>query len=333
MAAVVVVGHAAGAVPADSGLAAAALEQSPDPAGQEALPAPVTQHLDGDPDAAVSARLGLVQTGPRAAPPLRLPLAGPDTGGIPAVARAAYLTAASRTPGCHLDWSVLAGIGLIESGHARGAGARSARWDGIARPPVLGPVLDGHGTAAVADSDGGALDGNRAWDRAVGPMQFLPGTWRAYGVDADADGHKDPQDVRDAAAAAADYLCAGGRDLTSPTQLISAVFSYNHSIAYARAVLGAARSYGGPSRTVDAALAALGWPPPPAPAGVTVAAPSPAPPAPRPAGRTTPAASKPAPSPSWSPTAGPTAAPTASATPLDEPTPSTSAEPSATATP
>ncbi len=45
------------------------------------------------------------------------------------------------------------------------------------------------------------------YDRAVGPMQFLPGTWGRWGSDGDRDGVSDPQDVDDAALAAARYLC------------------------------------------------------------------------------------------------------------------------------
>jgi len=50
-------------------------------------------------------------------------------------------------------------------------------------------------------------DGDTGWDRAVGPMQFIPGTWRRYAADANADGKQDPNNVYDAAAGAAHYLC------------------------------------------------------------------------------------------------------------------------------
>jgi len=43
-------------------------------------------------------------------------------------------------------------------------------------------------TAVVVDSDGGALDGDARYDRATGPMQFLPGTWRSIGADGNGDG-------------------------------------------------------------------------------------------------------------------------------------------------
>lgn len=171
-----------------------------------------------------------------------------DPAAIPPVAMAAYTSAAQRTdakfPGCHLSWSVLAGIGAIESGHALGAGAANPGWNGIATVPILGPVLDGsNGFAAVPDTDGGKLDGDPHWDRAVGPMQFLPSTWRVYGVDADGDGVANPEDIRDATAAAGEYLCAGGLDLDDPTQLAAAVYSYNHADWYVSAVLTVADRY------------------------------------------------------------------------------------------
>jgi hypothetical protein len=98
-------------------------------------------------------------------------------------------------------------------------------------------VLDGNGFAAIPDSDGGALDGDPHWDRAVGPMQFIPATWARWARDGDNDGVADPQDVEDATAASAAYLCAGGRDLATADGLRDAVLSYNHSIAYLMLVL------------------------------------------------------------------------------------------------
>ena len=83
----------------------------------------------------------------------------------------------------------------------------------------------------MADTDGGRLDGDTTWDRAVGPMQFLPSTWRTFGVDGDGDGVADPQDVEDASASTAAYLCYGGRDLPAGG-LRTAILSYNHSAAY-----------------------------------------------------------------------------------------------------
>jgi membrane-bound lytic murein transglycosylase B len=190
---------------------------------------------------------------PPAAPPIRkLPkvrLAAVSAGTIPAVAAAAYLAAArgvARTdPACGLHWWVVAGIGFVESGHAASGGSGSRHWDGVARPPILGPVLDGSGGfAAIRDSDGGRYDGNATWDRAVGPMQFLPSTWRAWGTGPDGR-PGNPQAIVPAAAATARYLCAGAEDLGTPAGLARAVFSYNHSFDYVRLVLSVAARYAG----------------------------------------------------------------------------------------
>jgi hypothetical protein len=111
------------------------------------------------------------------------------TSGIPTNVLVAYHHAAdtmTRTdPSCHLSWSVLAAIGKVESGHARGGAVDSS---GRTLSPILGPVLSGGPYAAIRDTDGGRWDGNTAWDRAVGPMQFIPSSWRAHGVDGNGDG-------------------------------------------------------------------------------------------------------------------------------------------------
>ncbi|MBC7550865.1 MAG: lytic murein transglycosylase, partial [Cellulomonas sp.] len=154
---------------------------------------------------------------------------------VPGALLAAYRAAAAGAPtGCHLPVSLLAAIGQVESGSLAG---RSVDGHHRAVPGVYGPVLSGGGYAAIHDSDGGSLDGARRWDRAVGPMQFIPGTWRAFGRDGDGDGARDPQNVFDAAASAAAYLCLGGRDLRDVADLQSAVLSYNHSTAYVDLVL------------------------------------------------------------------------------------------------
>ena len=74
---------------------------------------------------------------------------------------------------------------------------------------------------------------------AVGPMQFLPSTWAAYGTDGNGDGVVDVMNPVDAVQGAARILCAnGGAD---PQQLPSAIWNYNHSDDYVRRVLGVAR--------------------------------------------------------------------------------------------
>lgn len=73
---------------------------------------------------------------------------------------------------------------------------------------------------------------------ARGPMQFLPGTWAAYGVDGDGDGQADVMNAVDALHGAARLLCAnGGAD---PERLGTAVWNYNRSESYVGQVLGLA---------------------------------------------------------------------------------------------
>ncbi|MEU8708903.1 lytic murein transglycosylase [Streptomyces sp. NPDC048565] len=157
--------------------------------------------------------------------------------GIPATVLAAYRNAERMLgrgdPGCHLPWQLLAAIGKVESGHARGGQVDAA---GTTLTPILGPVLDGAGFANIPDTDGGALDGDTRYDRAVGPMQFIPSTWAHWGKDGNGDGRADPGNVMDAALSAGHYLCAGPRDLSVKADLDRAVLSYNHSDTYLRTV-------------------------------------------------------------------------------------------------
>ncbi|MFJ4562865.1 lytic murein transglycosylase [Streptomyces caelestis] len=158
-------------------------------------------------------------------------------GALPASVFAAYRRAEERlareAPGCRLRWQLLAAIGQVESGQARGGRVAS---DGTTVAPILGPRLDGVAFALIRDTDGGAHDGDTAYDRAVGPMQFIPSTWARWGADGNGDGRTDPNNVFDAALAAGRYLCAGGRDLSVPAQLDRAILGYNHSTAYLRTV-------------------------------------------------------------------------------------------------
>ncbi|NUT47198.1 MAG: lytic murein transglycosylase [Saccharothrix sp.] len=165
--------------------------------------------------------------------------------GIPGVMLDAYMRAAERlgqtTPGCRLDWPLLASIGRIESGHARGG--RVAE-NGNTVEKILGPVLNGApGVAAIRDTDGGRYDGDRSWDRAVGPMQFIPSTWEGYAADGNEDGERNPNNIYDATIGAGNYLCANGADVGDPTQRARAVFRYNQSNEYVATVLYWAELY------------------------------------------------------------------------------------------
>lgn len=162
---------------------------------------------------------------------------------IPPIVLNAYRTAekimATSAPGCGISWNLLAGIGRIESGHAN-SGATDAR--GTALTPILGPVLDGTlaGNEVIVQS---ISAGRVTYARALGPMQFLPGTWARYAADAVGDGKPDVQNVYDASLAAARYLCSGGLNLRDPSQVLTAILRYNNSMPYAQNVLGWAKAY------------------------------------------------------------------------------------------
>ena len=177
--------------------------------------------------------------------------------GIPATALDAYQRAASRAdllyPGCGISWPLLAAIGRVESDHGRFAGSQLYA-DGESAPPIIGIALNGVGTARIMDTDQGRLDGDRVFDHAVGPMQFIPGTWRIYGVDGNADGRADPFNIYDAAAAAADYLCIAGGNLTTIGGQTAAVLAYNESATYLSSVLELAAAYAGGGVAIPAAV-------------------------------------------------------------------------------
>jgi hypothetical protein len=167
--------------------------------------------------------------------------------GIPARALEAYQRAATLVdaadPQCRIDWALIGAIGKVESNHGR-YGGNGIDSDGTVRPGIYGIPLNGaNGTAVIHDTDGGSFDRDTTWDRAVGPMQFIPGTWRTVGVDANGDGRKDPQNIDDAATATAVYLCSGPGDLSTDSGARSAVLRYNQSDAYANEVLAIAQGY------------------------------------------------------------------------------------------
>ncbi len=166
---------------------------------------------------------------------------------IPADALAAYGHAAAvmerARPECALAWTTLAGIGGVESAHGRHGGARIDE-EGRVVPEVIGIPLDGSpGVALIEDTDGGRVDGDPVYDRAVGPMQFLPETWAHWGTDADGDGLADPHSIDDAALTAARYLCAADRRLDLPEGWGAALWSYNQSTEYAGEVSYRANAY------------------------------------------------------------------------------------------
>ncbi|MGX1514562.1 lytic transglycosylase domain-containing protein [Streptomyces collinus] len=181
-------------------------------------------------------------------PPLNSPNPSPTTGtpssrgsseaGIPATVLDAYKKAESELrrakPGCNLPWQLLAAIGKVESGQARG-GRVDANGTTIGR--IIGPQLDGNGFALIKDTDNGVYDGNSSYDNAVGPMQFIPSTWAWAGRDGNGDGKEDPNNVYDAALAAGHYLCRFDWDLSDQADLNRAILSYNNSQDYLNTVL------------------------------------------------------------------------------------------------
>ncbi len=231
--------------------------------------------------------------------------------GIPVIPLAAYQRAAARLSGCGIPWWLIAGIGRVESGHAAGGRVDAA---GKVRGAIYGPRLDGslRGTMIITDTDGGRLDADPAFDRAVGPMQFLPSTWSWAGRDGNGDGVLDPQNVYDAALAAGAYLCRFG-SLRDQAAMERAVFSYNGSAAYVNDVMTIGRAYGGIAAPTTSTSTTTTQAPPPAPAPGPAPAPAPAPAPPAPP------APAPAPSPSPTPPPNPSPSPTPSPSPDDPP--------------
>ncbi|MFC5956100.1 lytic transglycosylase domain-containing protein [Streptomyces pratens] len=163
---------------------------------------------------------------------------GASEAGIPATVLDAYKKAEAALreskPACNLPWQLLAAIGKVESGQARGGRVDA---DGTTTSPIIGPQLDGNGFALIKDTDNGEYDGNSAYDNAVGPMQFIPSTWAWAARDGNDDGREDPNNIYDAALAAGHYLCRFGWDLSDRTDLDKAILSYNNSTEYLNTVL------------------------------------------------------------------------------------------------
>lgn len=334
------------------------------PTGSATAPAasPGTARPAGSPGSPGCA-LGVCDQGPATGEAAQ----GMAANGIPTVALTAYRAAekrmATERPACGISWTLIAAIGRVESNHGRFAGATLLR-DGRSDPPILGVALDGSraGVARITDTDGGRFDGDASFDRAVGPMQFIPSTWALFAVDGDGDGRSDPFDIDDVALAAAGYLCKAGGDLATLGGQRDAVFAYNHSEEYVRLVLDLAGEYATGARVDDLPSpdrnprplpaprkpvlppATVGTPPATTPRPTT-----PAPTTTRPKPSTSPPATRsptptptpsptctPAPTPTGTPTGSPTTSPSPTPTPsptTPTPTPSGSGSPTVTPTP
>ena len=146
-------------------------------------------------------RLRAAQVAARRLAAARAALAAAQPGGAVTMSeeyRRAYRAAAGTCPG--MAWTLLAAVGQVESGHGRNPGPSSAG--------------------------------------AIGPMQFMPATFAAYGVDGDGDGVRDAWDPQDAIFSAANYLCASGAG-SGADGVHRALLAYNHAEWYVRLVLDA----------------------------------------------------------------------------------------------
>jgi len=145
---------------------------------------------------------------------------------IPARVLLAYRAAAARAalenPSCGIRWEFLAAFGRMETNHGRFGGSSVAE-NGVTTPPIYGAPLNGSRPGVI----GTVTTASGAADRAAGPMQFISSTWAAWGRGGDV------QNIDDATNAAARYLCAGGRDLTTAAGRNAAALSYNHADWYA----------------------------------------------------------------------------------------------------
>ncbi|MFG2371561.1 lytic transglycosylase domain-containing protein [Streptomyces sp. NPDC048504] len=240
---------------------------------------------------------------------------GEAEAGIPATVLDAYKKAetelAASKPGCNLPWQLLAAIGKVESGQARGGQVDA---NGTTTSKILGPALDGNGFALIKDTDHGLYDGNSTYDQAVGPMQFIPSTWAWAGRDGNGDGVKDPNNVYDAALAAGHYLCRNDWNLSTDAGLRSAILSYNNSTDYLNTVLSWLEYYRKGTHSVPDGTGTLpsgrsddnsGTSPTTSPSPTTPSTPSPSPdPTPsKPGNTTTPSVpSSPSPTPTPTPT-------------------------------
>lgn len=170
----------------------------------------------------------------------------PGTEHLTLVAVDAYYNAsriaAERWPECRVRWFQLAGVGRVESFHGWFGSSRLDRR-GNAAPRILGPQLNGDPWLEISDTDAGMLDGDLEWDRAVGPMQFIPSSWTIFAADGNGDRIADPNNLYDAALAAADHLCGVG--LEDHGRFTQALLGYNRSRRYGADVVRFSGSYAG----------------------------------------------------------------------------------------
>ena len=142
---------------------------------------------DGTPSTDVVAGSSPLVTVPRTA------IQHPEAPALPALPELPAPLVDAADAECNIDAALLAAICKVESDLGR-YGGNGVDANGTVRPGIYGIPLNGtNHTAVIRDTDSGVLDRDASFDRAVGPMQLIPGTWRAVGVDANGDGRKDPR--------------------------------------------------------------------------------------------------------------------------------------------
>ena len=124
-----------------------------------------------------------------------------------------------------------------------GANPEAAEGSDTAAPAPPPPPRVIRRLALIEDSDDGLLDGDTVFDRAVGPMQFIPSTWRLFEQDGNLDDELDPQNIYDASLASARYLCASTSTMTTVAGELRAYFAYNHDQQYSQNVLRTGSRY------------------------------------------------------------------------------------------
>ena len=134
-------------------------------------------------------------------------------------------------------------IAVPTAGPATAPAATGSETDAATPATPAAPIPVIKRLALIEDTDGGTLDRDTTYDRAVGPMQFIPQTWKRYKADANADGNSDPQNIYDAALASARYLCTATSSMATDEGRKTAFFAYNHDEEYTANVSAAGVFY------------------------------------------------------------------------------------------
>jgi hypothetical protein len=170
--------------------------------------------------------------------------------------RAAEMQLQIDTPGCGLQWNLLAAVGRLESRHADGG-----------RTDVLGTL------SSPKVSPNGEL----------GPLQLPAAVWEQYTADGNADGRTDPQNIFDQSLAAGHWMCANDANLREPEGRTGAVAMFDSRPEYLKNVEAWSAAYEKSAATSPGVIAPPAVPlttPRPVPDAADVAAPEPVTPQP-----------------------------------------------------